>query len=116
MDLILDSIGGDNLVRSIQALAYRGRAITVGVAGRDQTRPDVVSLWRGNNSLQGVFLPSSLDLEPERVHSMIAQILKDVARGELRVVVDKIFPLAEAANAHRYVLSRETFGRVLLRP
>jgi NADPH2:quinone reductase len=116
VNLVLDSIAGLNLVRSIQALAYRGRAITVGVSGRDQERPDPVSLWRGNNSLHGVFFPSSLDLEHERVHAMVQEILEQVARGELRVVIDKVFPLAQAAEAHRHVLSREAFGRVLLRP
>jgi NADPH2:quinone reductase len=35
--LVIDSIAGENLARSIQALAYRGRAITVGVSGRDLT-------------------------------------------------------------------------------
>ena len=39
-----------------------------------------------------------------------------VASGELRVVIDREFPLAEAAEAHRYIESRRAFGRVLLVP
>jgi len=116
VDLVVDSIAGRNLSRSIQALAYRGRAITVGVSGRDTERPDPVSLWRGNNSLHGVYFPSSLDIEHERVHALVQQLLEQVARGELHVVIDKVFPLAEAADAHRHVLGRNAFGRVLLRP
>jgi len=116
VDLVVDSIAGRNLARSIQALAYRGRAITVGVSGRDTERPDPVSLWRGNNSLHGVYFPSSLDIEHERVHRLVQQLLEQVARGELQVVIDKVFPLAEAADAHRHVLGRNAFGRVLLRP
>jgi NADPH2:quinone reductase len=114
--LVVDSIAGENLARSIQALRYRGRAITVGVSGRDQTRPDPMLLWRGNNSLQGVYFRSSLDLERERVHPMVQQLIEDVARGELQVVIDKVFPLAEAADAHRHVADRKAFGRAILRP
>jgi NADPH2:quinone reductase len=115
-DLVVDSIAGRNLSRSIQALAYRGRAITVGVSGRDAERPDPVSLWRGNNSLHGVYFPSSLDLEHDRVHALVQGLLEQIAQGELQVVIDKVFPLAEAADAHRHVLGRNAFGRVLLRP
>lgn len=114
--LVLDSIAGSNLARSIQALQYRGRVITVGVSGRDPERPDPVSLWRGNHSMHGVFFPSSLALEHTRVHAMVQTLLADVASGGLKVVIDRVFPLAEAADAHRYVLGRQAFGRVLLRP
>ncbi|MET3650579.1 quinone oxidoreductase family protein [Dyella japonica] len=114
--LVIDSVGGENLARSIQALRYRGRVISVGVSGRDESRPDPVSLWRGNNSMQGVYFPSSLNLEHDRVHTMVQSLIEQVARGELQVVIDKVFPLSEAADAHRYVLERKALGRVLLRP
>ena len=39
-----------------------------------------------------------------------------VLRGELRVVIDRVYPLAEAAAAHAYIESRQAFGRVLLVP
>ncbi|MFP3568213.1 quinone oxidoreductase family protein [Paraburkholderia sp. SIMBA_030] len=115
-DVVLDSIAGKNLTRSIQSLAYGGRAITVGVSGRDNEKLDPVTLWRGNNSLHGVYFPSSLDREHERVHAQVQQILATAARGELRVVIDQVFPLEQAEQAHQYVLSRRAFGRVLLRP
>ena len=47
---------------------------------------------------------------------MIERCYQRVAAGELRVVVDRTFPLAEAADAHRYIESRRAFGRVLLIP
>jgi NADPH2:quinone reductase len=42
--------------------------------------------------------------------------LNDVATGALRVVIDRAFPLSQAAAAHAYIESREAFGRVLLTP
>ena len=47
---------------------------------------------------------------------MIAKHLDEVASGELRVVIDRTFPLAEAGVAHAYIESRQAFGRVLLIP
>jgi NADPH:quinone reductase len=47
---------------------------------------------------------------------MVARQLEDVADGTLRVVIDRTFPLSEAAAAHTYIESRQAFGRVLLTP
>ena len=47
---------------------------------------------------------------------MIERLLQRVASGELRAVVDRVFPLSEAAEAHHYIESRQAFGRVILRP
>jgi NADPH2:quinone reductase len=47
---------------------------------------------------------------------MIAQLLERVATGELQVVIDRTFPLAEAAAAHEYAESRRAFGRIVITP
>ena len=49
--------------------------------------------------------------EYPRVHAMIAELFERVASGDLRVVIDRTFPLAEAADAHAYIESRKAFGR-----
>jgi NADPH2:quinone reductase len=51
-----------------------------------------------------------------RAYAMIDRLLNEIAQGELRVVIDRAFPLAEAADAHAYIESRQAFGRVLLIP
>ena len=68
----------------------------------------------GNQSLTGVFLGA--EITTERAHTMIAGLLDDVAAGRLHVVVDRTYPLAEAAAAHAYIESRQAFGRVVLVP
>ena len=115
-DVIVDSVGGTNLQKSLQCLAYRGRCITVGDAGRAATeRLDVSTLRPNNQSLIGYFLGAEIFLAP-RAHAMIAGHLDAIAAGELTVVVDKTFPLSDAAGAHAYIESRRAFGRVLLVP
>jgi NADPH2:quinone reductase len=115
-DLIVDSVGGRTLAGSIEALAYRGRITYVGSAGRDAYTPNVDALRPGNKTITGIFLGAELMLNHRRVHAMIAGHLQDIARGALRVVIDREYPLAEAAAAHAYVESRAAFGRVLLIP
>ena len=116
VDLIVDSIGGQTLVDGVGALAYRGVLVSVGVAGRAGSAIEARDLWTNNNTLRGVFLGGALMAEYPRVHGMIADLLERVARGELRVEIDRTFPLAEAADAHSYIESRQAFGRVVMTP
>jgi NADPH2:quinone reductase len=116
VDVIVDSVGGVTLQGSLNALAYRGRCVSVGDAGRSANDRLDVSGMRGNNqTLSGVFLGAELFLSP-RPHVLIAAILDDIAKGELRVVIDRSFPLSQAGEAHAYIESRQSFGRVLLIP
>jgi NADPH:quinone reductase len=115
-DVILDSIGGQNLVDSVAALAYRGTLVSVGVAGRSGSGIEARDLWMKNNALRGVFLGGALMNEYPRVSAMIAELIERVARGELRVHIDRAFELAQAADAHAYIESRQAFGRVVMTP
>ena len=116
VDVVLDSIGGQNLVDSIEALAYRGTLVSVGVAGRAGSEIEARLLWNKNNTLRGVFLGGAMLAEYPRVHQMIADLLERVAAGEIHVEIDRAFPLGEAAAAHEYIESRKAFGRVVLTP
>jgi NADPH2:quinone reductase len=116
VDVILDSVGGQNLVDSIGALAYRGTLVSVGVAGRAGSNVEARDLWTKNNALRGVFLGGALLSEYPRVHAMIADLIDRVASGGLRAEIDRTFQLADAAAAHAYIESRQAFGRVVISP
>jgi len=113
-DVIVDSVGGPTLQSSILSLAYRGRVSMVGQAGREPMQVDVGSMMGGNRSLSGVFLGA--EIATDRVQKNIQRLIDEAARGELKVLIDKEFPLSEAAEAHRYIESRQAVGRVLLVP
>ena len=116
VDVIVDSVGGATLQGSVNALAYRGRCVSVGDAGRAPAEHIDISGMRGNNqTLTGYFLGAELFMSP-RAYAMIDRLLAEIAAGELRVVIDRTFPLSEAAGAHAYIESRQAFGRVLLVP
>ena len=72
-------------------------------------------LGAGNQSLTGVFLGAEMFTTHARTQ-MIGELIDDVAAGRLEVLVDRTFPLAEAAAAHAYVESRQAVGRVVLVP
>ena len=116
IDVVVDSVGAAPLQGSIDVLSYRGRCVSVGDAGRSAAQALDVSGMRPNNqTFSGYFLGAELFLG-RRAYEMIARHLEAIGRGELRVVVDRTYPLHDAAAAHAYIESRQSFGRVLLVP
>ncbi len=116
VNLVVASVG-TTLDGSIAATGYKGRIVVVGNAGRSEERcvdPGVLSEM--NRSLTGVFFGASLMVDRGRSYPMVQSLIDDIARGEIKVVIDRAFPLSEAAAAHAYIESRQAFGRVLLVP
>jgi NADPH2:quinone reductase len=115
-DVIIDSVGGPTLQKSIRTLAYRGRCVSFGDAGRDASPTLDVSSMRGNNqSLTGYFLGAELFFGI-RAYQMVANLLDQVAQGTLKVVIDQVFSLENAEEAHAFIENRHAFGRVVLKP
>ncbi len=116
VDLVVDTVGGKTLQDSVGCLAYKGKIVNLGMAGRDATPFNPFPLWAKNGTLIGMSLMTSLKHEYARTHGVIASCIERVATGELRVVIDKKFSLSDAAKAHAYIEARSAFGRVLLLP
>jgi NADPH2:quinone reductase len=114
VNLVVDSVGGSTLQGSILSLGYRGRVSMVGRAGREPMTVDVSTLMGGNRTLQGVFLGA--EIATDRAYNNIQRLINEAAKGELKIVIDKTFPLKEAAAAHAYIESRKAVGRVLMIP
>ena len=90
--------------------------MTVGDAGRAPAEHLDISTMRPNNqTLSGYFLGVELLVSP-RPHVLIAGLLDAIALRQLRVVIDRVYALSDAAAAHAYIESRQSFGRVLLVP
>jgi NADPH:quinone reductase len=116
VNLVVDSVG-TTLEGSIAATGYKGRIVVVGNAGRAEDRSvDPGKLSEMNRSLTGVFFGGALMFEPQRGRPLVERLIGDVAKGDLKVVIDRTYPLAEAAAAHAHIESRQAFGRVVLVP
>jgi NADPH2:quinone reductase len=114
VNLVVDPVGGSTLQKSVLSLGYRGRISMVGQAGREEMKLDVSTMMAGNQSLSGVFLGA--EIFTDRVHNNIQKMIGEIAKGELKVVLDKNFALKDAAAAHEFIESRKAFGRVTLTP
>lgn len=114
VNVVLESVGGAVLAKSIEALAPLGRLVTVGNSSRSQQQPDVDALARRNASFNRFSLARQMSLGG--VMAELSRIIELCAQGKLRTVIDRAFPLSEAAEAHRYLAARRNFGKVILKP
>lgn len=115
-DLIVDSVGGRNLEQSLRCAAYRGRIVSMGSVGRDDYKPDFSAMAGQNKTYVSYYQGAELMMNGQRARANVQRLIDEVGRGELQVVIDKRFPLSQAAEAHAFIESRQAFGRVILVP
>jgi NADPH:quinone reductase-like Zn-dependent oxidoreductase len=108
-DVVFDPVGGDGFARSIDALARGGRVVTPGAVASPVVSFDVWSLVGKGARIIGIgSSPASRET--------LARLIELAGEGKLAPVVDRILPLERAAEAHRLIEARETFGKVVLVP
>jgi NADPH2:quinone reductase len=116
VEVAVDPIGGATLAKTVDCLGFGGRAVLVGLL--DQSQPSVIDarlLLMNGKSLIGGMLGTIM--HTPRVGAFIQELLARVHSGELKVAIDRVFPLAEAAEAHRYAETRgRSIGRVVITP
>jgi NADPH2:quinone reductase len=113
--LAIDPIGGSGLAGTLSCLADRGRAVIVGIASREPNTVDALGILLGRQKLIGTYLAP--DVGTPRIDAIMAEILAGLAGGELTQVIDRVFPLSEAADAHRHAETRgRPMGRVIIAP
>ncbi|GAB3046339.1 quinone oxidoreductase family protein [Stenotrophomonas tumulicola] len=113
VDLVIDPVGS-TLQASLAVLRAEGRLVFVGNAGGAKLDLDLWPALQENKSLFGVFMGTQF--EKSAVYETVIQLLDQAARGDLDVVVDRTFPLAEAAAAHAHAEGSARLGRVVLIP
>jgi NADPH2:quinone reductase len=115
VDVVLECVGGDVLARSAQVLVPGGRLL---IYGRASGEPGAVAgdvILTRNLSVLGLHL-GRRPWRPDRHEQAFLDIIALVAGGRLRPVIDRTFPMAEAAAAHTHLADRRTIGKVLLVP
>jgi NADPH:quinone reductase-like Zn-dependent oxidoreductase len=107
-DVVWEPLGARTFERSVAALGRDGRLITPGAVGDPEVSFSVWGIVGKRARIEGI----AGQLTPRDV---FARLLEQVARGELHPWVEREFPLAEAAQAHRLIEAGEVTGRVVLR-
>jgi NADPH:quinone reductase len=116
VDLVLDGVGGETFERSPKTLVPFGRIVTYDVASGEPGRVETPEVFFRNASVIGYHLGRALRHEPNRVLKSVSDLTEGFADGELEVSVGETFPLAAADEAHGFVESRESTGKVVLVP
>jgi NADPH2:quinone reductase len=116
VDVVYDSVGRDTFDKSLNCLRRRGYMVLYGASSGavPPLDPQVLNA-KGSIYLTRPFLAHYTADRAEllgRVNDLFAWI----AAGELKVRIDKTFPLTEAAEAHRYLEGRQSKGKILLMP
>jgi len=131
VDIALDAVGGASFAKSYRCLASLGRLFVFGASslapGTKRSIPAAVTgflrmpsfkpirLMNGNKGVFGVNLGHLWD-RGEEMAAMLSELLELFADGTFKPMVDRSFPFADAADAHRYIQERKNFGKVVLIP
>jgi putative PIG3 family NAD(P)H quinone oxidoreductase len=115
VDLVLDIIGGDYLIRNIMCLALHGRLVQVGLIGGARAQIDLRPVLNNRLTLTGSTLrPRTAVEKGEIARELEAQVWPLFERGEIRPIVHRTLPLGEASEAHRLLEAGEVIGKVVL--
>ena len=116
VDVVYDPIGGETTEQVLRSTNWNGRLLVVGFAAGDiPSIPLNLPLLKGN-AILGVFWGRFTREEPKRHQSNLARIVEWAAEGKLEPLIQKRYPLDEAAQALQWVEDRKAIGRVIVNP
>jgi len=115
VDIVIDFVGAAYFERNIAALREKGRMVSLATLAGSNVQLSLQALMRKRLQLKGSTLRSRPPAEKSAAtRAFERDILPAIADGSIRVPLDKIFPLEQAALAHEYVAANANFGKVVL--
>jgi len=106
VDMVLDHVGEATIPKSAECLRKGGRLLFLGTTTGSRAELDLRSLFVREIELLGIYMGRRGDL---------FKITELFGEGKLRPVIDRVFALEEAGQAHRYLEESRHFGKVILR-
>jgi len=116
VEVVYDSVGKDTFDKSLNCLKQRGYMVLYGASSGavPPVDPQILNV-RGSLYLTRPYI-GHYTADRAELMSRVNDLFSWIAAGELKVRIDKTFPLTDAAEAHRYLESRQSKGKVLLIP
>jgi zinc-binding alcohol dehydrogenase/oxidoreductase len=105
IDVVVEHIGEATWKTSLSVAAHAGRIAVCGATSGPNPPAGLNRIWWKHLSVLGSTMATRSDF---------AALLELMERARVRPIVDRTFPLAEAADAHRYLEERRQFGKVVL--
>src|SRR5829696_5714616 len=114
VDVVLDAVGGIRFAEALKAVGHGGRVVALANVALEASTVDTRDFDPKNATIHGFQLTSLVERLGYDPRGDFEELARLAARGELKVHVDVIFPLAEAAEAHRHMEGRRNRGKVML--
>lgn len=105
VDVVVDCVGGTSWGQSLSALAKGGRLVTCGATAGGDPKTDLVRIFWNNLKIFGSTMGSREEFR---------QVLRFMETSQTKPIVDRVFPLQEAAAAQRRLEEGKQFGKVVL--
>jgi len=116
VDVVYDSVGKDTFDKSLNCIRRRGYMVLYGASSGAVPPMDPQTLnVKGSLFLTRPFL-AHYTADRAELLGRVNDLFNWIAAGDLKVRIDKTFPLAESAKAHRYLEDRQSKGKVILIP
>ena len=116
VDVVLDFIGAPYLAKNLQILKTKGRLSQVGLMGGSSTEIDLGMVMRKRLQIIGsVMRPQSLEEKIAITQRFVERWLPQLKTGKLQPIIDTVFPLAQAHEAHAYMEANRNFGKIILK-
>lgn len=115
VDIIIDHVGASQFQDNLRCLALKGRLVSVGRLGGNDSEINLDFLALRRLQLIGVtFRTRTMEERAEIVRRFVADVLPALADGRLRPVIDRVFPLRDALAAQNYLGSNAQVGKIIL--
>src|SRR3989475_2870160 len=116
VDLILDAVGKPTFEEGLRCLAPFGHLVLYGRAGGPTDPLNLTTLSPKSLKVSAFALPLVTRNFPDKTRASAERCFALMREGKLRLHIGKTFPLAQAADAHRYLESRQSTGKLILIP
>jgi NADPH:quinone reductase-like Zn-dependent oxidoreductase len=105
VDVVFESVGAATWIKAIRALTRGGRLVTIGATSGPNPQEEIRQIFWKQIDILGSTMSNSREFH---------EVMKLVLRGELKPVIDVVWPLARAQEAHARLAKGEQFGKIVL--
>jgi NADPH2:quinone reductase len=115
VDVVLDIVGGEYFPRNLGCLAMNGRLVQIGLIGGPKAEINLTAILQRRLTITGSTLRArSVEEKGALAREVETHVWPLIAAGRVAPVIDRVFPLGAAADAHRRLESGEHVGKIVL--
>jgi NADPH2:quinone reductase len=114
-EVVLDTVGGARFRESLKAAGHGGRVVSLANVALEESVIDTRDFYPKNATIHGFQVNNLIQRLGYDPRGDLAELVNSVVAGDLKIHIDRVFPLSEAAEAHRHLEGRLNRGKVVLR-